>query len=383
MRPQSPSLPLSISIESRAVEDRTDGELVEMARAGCHDSGAALFARYHGRLVSVLCRWTHGDRARAEDLAQDTWVKAFAHLERVDPDSQLWPWLRRIAVNTAISDGRRRHPVPAGDSTRMESFARVPPEDERIEELDLLLRSWKRLPGRHQAVLVAVDVDGASIGEAAASAGVSYNAMKQSLHRARRALRDAAGTALGAPWFRWQGHAGRKLARWLSPSVVGTGALSAVVPILVVTLFAWGPDVREGQRPMANTWAETDRRHFDPTGVPDGSTATPSTVDGVTTRTRPPSATDAGGAWAPEVALPSVGVPGTRLRGGPGFDEAAPYVISVEAEVGEGTTTVVEVSVDDPNTTPVSEPVCSGSEVIPAVSCERNGPTSRPAPTGS
>ena len=365
------------------MEDRTDGELVEMARAGCHDAGAALFARYHGRLVSVLCRWTHGDRARAEDLAQDTWVKAFAHLERVDPDAQLWPWLRRIAVNTAISDGRRRHPVPAGESTRMEAFARVPPEDERIEELDLLLRSWKRLPGRHQAVLVAVEVDGASIGEAAASAGVSYNAMKQSLHRARRALRDAAGTALGAPWLRLQWYAGRKVARWLSPGVVGTGALSAVVPLLVVTLFAWGPDVGERERPVSNTWTETDRRHADPAGVPAGPTATPQTVDGVSTRTHPPSASDAGEAWAPEVALPSVGVPGTPLRGGPGFDEAAPYVISVEAEVGEGTTTVVEVSVDDPNTTPVSEPVCSGSGAIPVLSCERNAPTSRPTPTGS
>jgi len=81
--------------------------LVAAARAGDRSAFAALFDRYQTPIVNYLFRVV-GDWETANDLAQDSFLKAYQALGRTEADLQLAPWLYRIATNTALDTLRRR-----------------------------------------------------------------------------------------------------------------------------------------------------------------------------------------------------------------------------------------------------------------------------------
>ena len=81
--------------------------VIARARAGDPAAFAAIYAAYYPRIVAC-CRRIVGDPDLAEDLAQDTFIKAYRALPRTTPDLPLAAWLFRIAGNTALSALRRR-----------------------------------------------------------------------------------------------------------------------------------------------------------------------------------------------------------------------------------------------------------------------------------
>ena len=92
---------------SATVVAAEDDDLVGRARAGDQVAFAALFEQYHAPVLNYLHRMV-GDRALAEDLTQDTFVKAYNALPSTRPDLAFKAWLYRNATNTAISHLRRR-----------------------------------------------------------------------------------------------------------------------------------------------------------------------------------------------------------------------------------------------------------------------------------
>src|SRR6188768_1235005 len=96
--------PHNTVLERRVSVD--ENGLVERARAGDQAAFAQLFERYHAPILNYLHRMV-GDRALAEDLTQDTFIKAYNALSRTKPDLAFKAWLYRIATNTAISHLRR------------------------------------------------------------------------------------------------------------------------------------------------------------------------------------------------------------------------------------------------------------------------------------
>ena len=130
-----------------------DGDLVALARAGDPVAFERLFERYHTPVLNYLHRMV-GDRALAEDLTQDSFVKAYRALPNTRPDLAFKAWLYRIATNTAISHLRRKKlirwvPFLAGqDHSTGESIERSVGRKYDVE------RALEKLPQHYAAVLL-------------------------------------------------------------------------------------------------------------------------------------------------------------------------------------------------------------------------------------
>jgi len=188
-----------------------DGELVRLAREG----EAAAFAEIMRRNNRHLFRAARGvlrDDAEAEDVVQEAYVRAFRGLAGFRGDAGLSTWLTRIALNEALGRlRRRRHTVgletiegaQRGEGARILMFptaqAGGDPEGAaaRREIRRLLEDAIDELPEGFRLVLIARDVDGLSVEEAAQLLGIRPETVRTRLHRARRLLRAALDQRLG------------------------------------------------------------------------------------------------------------------------------------------------------------------------------------------
>ncbi len=167
--------------------------LVERARAGDQAAFAQLFEQYHAPILNYLHRMV-SDRALAEDLTQDTFIKAYNALPRTKPDLAFKAWLYRIATNTAISHLRR------GKIIRWLPFVtdRETP-DEHIEKsvarkMDIS-EALSKLPQHYATALLLRHYQGLSLAETAQALDVTENAAKLRLFRARKAFAQVYGVS--------------------------------------------------------------------------------------------------------------------------------------------------------------------------------------------
>jgi RNA polymerase sigma-70 factor (ECF subfamily) len=177
-----------------------DPDLVGRAREGDQVAFASLFEQYHAPILNYLHRMV-GDRAMAEDLTQDTFIKAYNALPSTRPDLAFKPWLYRIATNTAISQLRRRKIVqwipflPGHDHASEQSVERSVGRRQDIEQ------TLARLPQHYAAALLLRHYQGLSLAETANALGITENAAKLRLFRARKAFAEIYGSVdvLNAP----------------------------------------------------------------------------------------------------------------------------------------------------------------------------------------
>lgn len=173
-----------------------DADLVGRARAGDQVAFARLFEQYHAPILNYVHRMV-GDRAVAEDLTQDTFIKAYNALPSTRPDLAFKPWLYRIATNTAISTLRRRKIVqwipfmPGHDRAGEGSIERNVTQRFDIQQV------LDKLPKHYAAVLVLRHYQGLSLAETAAALDITENAAKLRLFRARKAFAEIYGVAPG------------------------------------------------------------------------------------------------------------------------------------------------------------------------------------------
>jgi RNA polymerase sigma-70 factor (ECF subfamily) len=166
-----------------------DADLVGRARAGDQVAFTQLFEQYHAPILNYLHRMV-GDRAQAEDLTQDTFLKAYNALPGTRPDLAFKPWLYRIATNTAISQLRRRKIVqwipfmPGHDHAGGEAVERTVTRRQDIQQ------TLEKLPSHYAAVLLLRHYQGLSLAETAQALGVTENAAKLRLFRARKAFAE-------------------------------------------------------------------------------------------------------------------------------------------------------------------------------------------------
>ncbi|MBA3275204.1 MAG: sigma-70 family RNA polymerase sigma factor [Chloroflexia bacterium] len=167
--------------------------LVERARAGDQAAFAQLFEQYHAPILNYLHRMV-SDRALAEDLTQDTFIKAYNALPRTRADLAFKAWLYRIATNTAISHLRR------GKIIKWLPFLtdRETP-DEHIEKsvtrkMDIN-EALSKLPQHYATALLLRHYQGLSLAETAQALDVTENAAKLRLFRARKAFAQVYGVS--------------------------------------------------------------------------------------------------------------------------------------------------------------------------------------------
>ena len=166
------------------------------ALAGSQSAFEQIVDRYQRPVISLIARMT-GDRALAEDLAQETFVKAFRNLAAFDTTRRLSSWLFRIAHNTAIDAMRRSRPPPASiDAPHVTSAAgphepATPPGPDPVERHGA--RSCAgggtgRASADQRAAIVLRYENGLSFDEIGAVLGVPEVTARSHVHRARKEL---------------------------------------------------------------------------------------------------------------------------------------------------------------------------------------------------
>ena len=184
------------------LDDLDDLALVERARR--HD-GAALrliMERYNRQLYRVA-RSVLREDAEAEDVVQETNLRAFTHLDGFRGEARLATWLTRIALNEALERLRKRRPsveLKQIDAINEQGEARViflpkgrqegdPEAAARAEIRRLIERAIDQLPDPFRIVFVLRDIEEMSVEATACQLGLRPETVKTRLHRARRLLR--------------------------------------------------------------------------------------------------------------------------------------------------------------------------------------------------
>lgn len=189
-----------------------DTEIVRRVRAGDRALFEVLMRRHNQRVYRVV-RAVVKDEADVEDVMQQAYINAYTHLHQFEERSQFSTWLTRIALHEAF--GRRRK------VRRSESLARIhpdiDPDDERGEFMDtlpsphadperqayaqelhrVLEAAVDTLPETYRTVFMLRDIEGLSTSETGEGLGLSEEAVKTRLHRARAMIRRAVTVRIG------------------------------------------------------------------------------------------------------------------------------------------------------------------------------------------
>lgn len=188
-----------------------EATLIAQLRAGDEAAYERVVRLYGGRLLAVARRILGSDED-ARDIVQDAFLNAFRSLDRFEGNAKLSTWLHRIAVNAALMKLRTRKRKPEqpidtflpsflDDGHHEERFQSwEEPVDkalERAETRELVRQQIDALPESYRTVLVLRDIEGLDTEETANMLGLSVNATKIRLHRARQALRTLLAPHLG------------------------------------------------------------------------------------------------------------------------------------------------------------------------------------------
>jgi RNA polymerase sigma-70 factor (ECF subfamily) len=194
--------PSEQSGEAPGGKDPSDEELVEKAKAGDPGAFPQLVRKYSRRILRIGRNITNNDED-AEDVLQETFLKAYTHLDGFQGNSKFYTWLVRIAMNEALMKLRKRkgdkvvsldEQLDTGEDTVTREIAvweGNPEERYSQDELrDILDKTIASLPESFRTVFVLRDIEELSTEETADTLGLSIPAVKSRLLRARLQLRE-------------------------------------------------------------------------------------------------------------------------------------------------------------------------------------------------
>jgi len=175
MRPESP---------------RDETLLVRRAQAGDVTAFEALYRAHVGRIHALCLRMT-GERATAEDLTQEAFIRAWQRLDSFRGDSAFYSWLYRLAVNVVLGDFRvkKRMTERVANSEDVSDLPLAATDRPAGLRMDIE-QAIAALPPGAREIFVLHDVEGYKHEEIAEMTGLATGTSKAHLHRARRLLRE-------------------------------------------------------------------------------------------------------------------------------------------------------------------------------------------------
>jgi RNA polymerase sigma-70 factor (ECF subfamily) len=152
----------------------------------------ALYDEHAGPLLGYVLRLTGGDRHRAEDVVQETMLRAWRHPEAAVPaHGSLRPWLITVARNIVIDHARARKARPTEVGETSLALAAVHDDLDTILMAQDVAEAIRTLSDSHREVLVETYFNGRSVAEAADILGVPPGTVKSRTYYALRALKLA------------------------------------------------------------------------------------------------------------------------------------------------------------------------------------------------
>ncbi len=189
---------VAAALRSKELRELTDSQVVQASLDGDPRAFGELVRRYDSRLLNFVYR-TVGDRERAEDLVQETFVRVYRHLHRFDQSKKFSTWIYTIAGNLAKNElrNRSRNPLVLFQAIKKNWDADHRPlewEDHAYKPDDLFRKRHLRemvekavaqLPEHHRVVFVLRELEGKSYEEISDITGVHLGTVKSRLNRAR------------------------------------------------------------------------------------------------------------------------------------------------------------------------------------------------------
>jgi RNA polymerase sigma-70 factor (ECF subfamily) len=172
-------------------------ELIRLSQEGNGEAFGALVERYKAKVFNLAYSWTQ-DRAAADDLAQEVFIKAYFSLPGFKSKSEFGTWLYRIALNH-IKDYFRKKKIrqkdisleEAGENAlSVENGRRGEEEQSRERRKALVQAALQRLPEKYRIILTLRDLQGLSYEEISRILRLSPGTVDSRLFRARKKLRD-------------------------------------------------------------------------------------------------------------------------------------------------------------------------------------------------
>jgi RNA polymerase sigma-70 factor (ECF subfamily) len=179
-------------LKSDPQQQVTDAELMARVRAGDRDAFADLVERHKDAVVNYLTRLT-GNRDRAEDLGQETFLRLYRSVAGYVEQGYLRAYLFRIATNLVRSEERRERrqrlllPLLGGDPDRSEPLAHAGMLRQEMQRE--LAAAVARLPLRYRVPLVLHEIEGWSYADVAAELDCREGTIKSRIHRGRQSLK--------------------------------------------------------------------------------------------------------------------------------------------------------------------------------------------------
>ena len=189
---RAPAARNRISVTAPLLRLRSDEQLVALFRTGNDAAFSVIHDRYRQRLFVYARQMLGGSHQDAEDALQDVFLRAYSSLRVSDRPVSLRAWLYRVAHNRCIDHLRKPVP-PAIDlfETSRRPLHDPTVEAEQRDDLRRLIEDVRRLPEQQRSALLMREMDGLSYAELSEVLGVSLQAVKSLLVRARIGLVEA------------------------------------------------------------------------------------------------------------------------------------------------------------------------------------------------
>lgn len=175
----------------------TDEQLVDACRRGDAQAFQELVERHKGQVFALIAR-SVADRNRAEDLAQDVFLRIYRGLPYFRGESRLSTWIYRIVANVCAQEAGRR-PAPASLDDERHQPALPASVDRQFSDLELRQRLEKaiaRLPANQRLLVAAHYLDGVQYEDLAEALNLPMGTVKTHLYRAKQQLRRMLETDL-------------------------------------------------------------------------------------------------------------------------------------------------------------------------------------------
>jgi RNA polymerase sigma-70 factor (ECF subfamily) len=175
-----------------AAEQLIDGRVIEACQQGDRAAFQLLFETYKDKVFSIAVYSSGGDRAVADDVTQQIFLKLFTAIRQFRGDSEFTTWLYRLVVNACLDERRRRRRLlPWGETVAMRNSSEKKPQEKqyaRLEVAEAVREAIGELKPKFRLPILLKYIEGLSYEEIASVMGCSKGTVASRLNRGHSQL---------------------------------------------------------------------------------------------------------------------------------------------------------------------------------------------------